>query len=155
MTFTRDQILNSAIGRIPSNVKMLELLSKPGKFVPAPIEQIKLDPHQIGTDDGLNKTEQRYLVWLRTLADTRIWVQCIGLRLAKKCFYYPDFGALDHNGLRFIDTKHSRDSGKTPFIEDDSLVKLKWAAQLYRPMPFFVAWVNEHGVWTHRQINPS
>lgn len=112
---------------------------------------------QIGTEEALNKTEAAYLAWLKTLADTRIWVQCFGLRLSglggDRCFYYPDFAALDNEGLRFIDTKAVWSDGKV-HIEDDALVKLKWASQVYAPLPFLIAW-QIHGVWHHKRISPG
>lgn len=125
--------------------------------LPAAAPSIPRELRQIGTEEALNKTEAAYLVWLKTLADTRIWVQCWGLRLSglggDRCFYYMDFAALDKDGLRFVDTKAVWRDGKV-HVEDDALVKLKWASQVYAPLPFLIAW-QIHGVWHHKRISPG
>ncbi len=164
MNFTLEQLKQTKVGQMPSNTKQLTEI-KPGKFyehavlprqaLPSACDHpMHLEPQQIGSEDGLNKTERAYLGWLRTLSDSRIWVQSIGLRLSKKCYYYPDFAAFDPNGFRFIDTKGSWDKGLTPHVTDDSLIKIKWAAQIYSPCRFLIAWKAEDGTWKHKEICP-
>jgi hypothetical protein len=108
-------------------------------------------------EDALNKTERAYLVYARSLPDTKVWAQQFGLRLSglggDRCFYYPDFALLDKDGLRFVDTKAVWRDGKV-HVEDDALVKLKWASQVYAPLPFLIAW-QIHGVWHHKRISPG
>jgi len=112
---------------------------------------------QIASEEALNKTERAYLLWLRTLKDTRIWVQCFGLRLSgiggDRVFFYPDFAALDKDGLRFIDTKAVWIDGKV-HVSDDARVKMAWAAQVYAPLPFLVAW-QAGGIWHHKRVSPG
>jgi len=112
---------------------------------------------QIGSEDGLNKTERAYLTWLRTLGDQKIWVKAIGLRLyssgKSRSYYYPDFVALDSDGMRVIDTKGTMKNGE-PWIEEDSLLKFRWAAQMYAPIRFFIAWKVD-GAWKHRLVAPG
>lgn len=153
MSWTLEQLKQTKVGQLPSNQRLVEV--KPGLYrgAPAVDHPMHLQPQQIGNEDGLNKTERRYLAWVRTLGDVRIWVQAIGLRLGKKAFYYPDVAALDKNGFRFIDIKALYSGQTQPHVEDDALVKLKWASQLYAPCVFLIAWEDpETKNWKHRQI---
>lgn len=108
-------------------------------------------------EDTLNKTERAYLVYARALPDTKTWAQALGLRLSgiggSRVFYYPDFCLLDANGIRFIDTKPLWSDGK-PHVEDDARVKICWAAQVYAPIPFLIAW-RAAGGWHHRRMFPG
>jgi hypothetical protein len=142
---------------LPSHLLRCLPAAELARLARQPMPGLPAELRQVGTEAPLNKTEAAYLEWLKTLEDTRIWVQCWGLRLSglggDRCFYYPDFAALDSVGLRFIDTKATWKDGKV-HIEDDALVKMKWAAQLYAPLPFMVAWRNG-GVWHHKRISPG
>lgn len=153
MNPTPQQILDSKIGKLNPHLKELA----PGRFrpAPAPLNDPLTIPEglkQIGPEGDCNKLEASYLSWLRTLGDTKIWVHSIGLRLSNRVFYYPDFGALaPDRTLRFIDTKGVWKGQTKPHIEDDALVKMKWAAQLYYPWRFIIAW-RIGGVWQHKEI---
>lgn len=155
MPWTLDQLKQTKVGQMPANQgKLTEV--RPGKFAVRQLvcdQPFHMEPQQIGTEGRLNKTERRYVDWIKTLDDVRIWVQAIGLRLGKKAFYYPDVAALDKNGFRFIDVKAVYKGQTEPHIEDDALVKMKWAAQLYAPCRFLVAWEDPGTkTWKHRQI---
>ena len=159
-------VAKSKVAQMPSNRHLFDKSkgyeTVGGDFVPfhqaqlspKPFPLTREEPHQIGSEEKLNQTERDYLAWLRTLGDARIWVQAFTLKLGPKCHYFPDFAALDAQGLRFIDTKASWNKGKTPHIEDDAVVKLKWAAQLYAPMRFLVAWKGKDGTWRHKCFEP-
>lgn len=152
-----EDLLKTKVGQLPGNREQLEI--KPGKYheSPSALENFHptRHPRQVGRGE-LNKTEERYLDWLHTLGDKRIWVQAIGLKLGPKAFYYPDFAALDDYGIRFIDVKGVWKGHTEPHIEDDALVKIKWAAQLYAPCRFLIAWWDkDSSTWKHREIRGS
>lgn len=114
-------------------------------------------PADLAAARRLNDTERAYLFWARALPDTDVWAQCIGLRLSglggDRVFYYPDFCLLDATGLRFVDTKPLWSNGK-PHMTDDARVKICFAAQVFSPIPFFIAW-RQNGVWHHRRMSPG
>ena len=82
-------------------------------------------PHKL---DGLNKTEARYAAELDYLIRKGVVVEwrfeAIKLRLAKKCFFCPDFFVRFSNGrLRFVEIKG--------FLRDDASIKFKLAREQY------------------------
>lgn len=102
-------------------------------------------------EGGLNKTETRYLAWLKTLKDDWIGIQCLRFQLAEKCWYLPDFVAYDLHGLRAIDVKAFWKSMGKPGILDDSLVKIKCSARMYPWCRFILAW-EQDGIWHHHEM---
>jgi hypothetical protein len=120
---------------------------------PEVIRKALLLGFQPSTDESkLNKTETRYLAWLRTLGDYWIGIQCITLKLGHDCRYTPDFWAVDKDGMRAIDCKGTRDDG-TPQVEEDAMVKMRVAARLFPFARFLLAWKTASG-WQHREIKP-
>ena len=80
-------------------------------------------PHKL---DGMNKTEARYAAELDfmkregTVVDWRF--EAIKFRLAKKCFYAPDFFVRCADGvIRFVEIKG--------FLRDDAAIKFKLARE--------------------------
>lgn len=100
----------------------------------------------ISTDEAkLNKTERRFLGWLRGCYHEWIGVQNITLKLADDCRYTPDFAYLGSKQLIFYEVKG--------FWRDDARVKIKVAARMF-PWAMFVAvqWVK--GQWKFEEIKP-
>lgn len=96
----------------------------------------------------MNKTEQAYadILEARKHAGEIVWYafEPINIRLADKCFYSPDFMVMLANGVIEI---HETKGG---YITDDSLVKIKAAAEL---LPFqFCIMKREKGVWHRRDF---
>lgn len=164
--FAQNHLAKSKVAQRPDNQALLRELAgdaeetreasmpssmfNPSKLLELPREE----PYQIGSEEKLNKTEREYLEWLRTLGDARIWVQAITLEIGHKCTYKADFAAMDHTGMRFIDTKASWNKGKTPHVEDDAMCKIKVCARLYAPMRFLIAWKGRNGTWQHKEVMP-
>lgn len=97
---------------------------------------------------AMNKTEQRYADHLELLktsgAILKYWFEAMNLRLADNCFYRIDFLVLQSTGHLEV---HEVKGG---YITDDSLVKIKVAAETF---PFrFVAiqWKNKE--WITREF---
>lgn len=124
--------------------------SAPANVVPL---QPWAPPHGI-PDDGMNKTERRYLMWLRCFKDKWIAVHSITLKLAHDCRLTMDFAVVDESGLRLIDTKAFNRKTRKPHIEDDALVKMRVAADRYPWIRFVIAWEDETGAWQHKDVVP-
>lgn len=107
---------------------------------------------QPAAKEVLNKTERRYLTWLRHLGDDWVGIQCMKFQLADKCWFMPDFIAIDKTGMRAIDVKAKWKTEKGPHVEDDALVKIKVASRLYGSWCRFVLAWEEEGVWRHKEI---
>jgi hypothetical protein len=104
------------------------------------------------TDESkLNKTERRYLSWLRVQGDLWIGIQPITLKIGHDCRFTPDFAAVDARGMRLIDVKAKW--GNKVHVEDDAQVKLSVAARLFPMFHFVIAWP-EGQVWNHRSYKP-
>lgn len=101
---------------------------------------------QIGDEDKLNKTEKRYLAWLRTCGDKWIGIQNITLKIADDCRLTCDFAALDFHGLRLIDVKG--------FQREDALIKIKVAARMFPWIRFLIAKEREDKTWEHTEVKP-
>lgn len=101
-------------------------------------------------EDALNKTERAYLVWLRATQPVWMGVQCLTFKMGHDLRYTPDFVALDADGLRAIDTKGTRKSGKA-HVEEDALVKMRIAARMFPFIRFVIA--HKVGmVWNHVEV---
>lgn len=94
----------------------------------------------------LNKTEAKYLDYLKSLNPQWLGVQCIKLKLAKNTTYTPDFWAIDHLGVL-----HAREV--KGFWRDDARVKIKVAARMY-PWVRFTAATLVKQRWQHEEIKP-
>ena len=97
-----------------------------------------------------SKLEYQYAAWLeqeqREGTINVWWYEPIKLRLATKCFYTPDFLVqLPSNDMEFRETKGG-------FIRDDSIVKIKVAARLYRCFRFKMVQFNK-GEWIEKEIS--
>ena len=96
---------------------------------------------------GMNRLEQKYANHLAMLkcADE---IDCyffekVGLRLANKCFFYPDFLVVYNDRFEFHEVKGH--------WEDDALVKIKVAAQMY-PFYKFIAIEYKNKAWVYRNF---
>lgn len=96
----------------------------------------------------MNKTELAYSLHLNALknAGECVWwaFEGIGLRLAEKCFYYPDFLVMKADGLIEIHEVKGRGSNGHYRAEDDAKVKIKVCAEKY-PFPVVVVWPKQGG----------
>lgn len=142
-----------------ANVGNQDLITPQQAVAPAPqdketlLRSVALGIRPTTDEANLNKTEARYLDWLRTQSDYWIGVQSITLKLGHDCRYTPDFWALDAQGLRAIDTKATRsDSGK-PLVQEDAMIKIRIAARLFPFVRFVIAW-REGEVWQHKEVKP-
>ena len=89
-----------------------------------PLRRIRPRQHKPGE---MNKTERAYadrLELQRLAGEIRSWrFEALKLKLADKTFFTPDFYVVTEEQIELIDTKG--------FIEDDAMVKIKVAAQMY------------------------
>jgi hypothetical protein len=99
------------------------------------------------TDESkLNKTEARYLAYLRLLKYPWIGIQNMTLKLADDTRLTPDFVILDVDGsLVAIDVKG--------FQREDALIKMKVAARQFTWMKFKIVSL-EKGEWIVREVKP-
>ncbi len=97
----------------------------------------------------MNKTERKYNDYLESkrMKGEILWFKfdCINLRLAEKTFYKPDFFVLTSDfELQVHEVKGH--------WEDDALVKIKVAAELY-PFSFkSVHWNTKNNAWDVRHF---
>lgn len=105
---------------------------------------------------GATQLERRYAAWLdQEQAAGRVvaWryepfrlVLSPGKRLA----WLVDFGVVTTTGLELVETKPlNRKNGRALFVREDSKIKVKAAAELYRGWPFLivVCWPLPGGGW--------
>ncbi|EII5854273.1 hypothetical protein ACSRBF_11225 [Acinetobacter baumannii] len=98
---------------------------------------------------AMNKTERKYNDYLESkrMKGEILWFKfdCINLRLAEKTFYKPDFFVLTSDfELQVHEVKGH--------WEDDALVKIKVAAELY-PFSFkSVHWNTKNNAWDVRHF---
>jgi predicted nuclease of restriction endonuclease-like RecB superfamily len=97
-----------------------------------------------------NKTEQEYGLRLFSM-EHRKEIRCyryepVKLKLAKKCFYCPDFFVWEND--RTI-TVHEVKG----WWRDDARVKIKVAARLYPMLQFLAVTKDGHGGWTFEYIS--
>jgi len=97
-------------------------------------------------EEKLNKTEQAYLAYLRSLKPQWLGIQNITLKMADDTRYTPDFFAIDSLGVL-----HAREV--KGFWRDDAKVKIKVAARQFPWIRFTVA-VKDGNYWKHTQVKP-
>lgn len=120
------------------------------KVMNAPVESVKERYQALGRMKGrkMNKTEAAYNNYLEVIkqAGEYLWFEFepMNLRLADKCFYKVDFMVLTKNmQLEVHETKGG-------FITDDSLVKIKAAAEKF-PFKFKIIQLIK-GEWKIREF---
>ena len=103
---------------------------------------------------GMNKTEAAYARFLEAekAAGNILWwkFEPIGLRLADKTFYHPDFMVMAADGSLEIHEVKGR-KGDSYYCMDDAKVKIKVAASIF-PMVFSIIWPQKTGGWCKEQI---
>lgn len=73
------------------------------------------------------------------------------LRLAYRCFYTPDFRVVHGDkSVAYHEVKGRKGDGF--YAREDAMLKLKFAADKYREVPFVVVWPLRGGGWGQRQI---
>ena len=100
---------------------------------------------------GMNKTEAAYDKYLKAHPDVVFHAfEPVKLRLADSCSLTPDFMVMLSDGsISFRDTKAYWTSAKKVGVTDDSLAKMKVAAEMYPMFTFTMTW-NKDGVWEER-----
>ena len=103
--------------------------------------------HVVTTDeDKLNKTEKRFLSYLRAGHCGHIGIQNVTLKLAHDCRLTPDFNYPDTDGIIFIDVKG--------FQREDALIKMKVAARLFLWAKFAIVKERKGGAWDFKWVKP-
>jgi len=96
----------------------------------------------------MNKTESAYAEHLKaSQIDGEValwWFECVGLKVAAKCHYYPDFMVLYSDGRIEIHEVKARNSAGGYRAEDDAKVKLRVCAEKF-PFPLVVVWPKQGG----------
>lgn len=105
---------------------------------------------------GMNKTELAYsrVLEAEKKAGRLTWWQFepVKLRLADGCGLTPDFMTMDADGfITMVDTKAYWASAKKVGVTDDSLVKMKVAAETFPMFRFIMTWQKE-GLWEEREF---
>ena len=118
--------------------------------------QVKVRANTKPRDRGPNKTEARYMQHLEAekRAGRVVWYafEPMSIRLADKCHFTPDFLVVDSEGeVTFVDTKAWWNKQNKPGITDDSLVKLKTAAEQFPIFNFIATWEKD-GIWEERMF---
>lgn len=98
---------------------------------------------------AMNQTERRYSEHLesRKMKGEILWFKfdCINLRLAEKTFYKPDFFVMtSDNELQVHEVKGH--------WEDDALVKIKVASDMYPFLFKSVHWNSKNNAWDFREF---
>jgi hypothetical protein len=104
----------------------------------------------------MNKTESAYADYLSTLeraGEVKWWrFEGIKLKLADNTFLTVDFALMNLNSeIELHDVK-----GSAAIVQDDALVKMKVAAELY-PFKFFLVYPRRQkdgGGWDIHPVNP-
>ena len=96
----------------------------------------------------MNKTESAYAEHLKAsqiAGEVALWwFECIGLKVAAKCHYYPDFMVMYSDGRIEIHEVKARNSAGGYRAEDDAKVKLRVCAEKF-PFPLVVVWPKQGG----------
>ena len=143
-TFTKDDVA-AMMGRIAGNKpsavlgEVVKVRAK-GKTTPRP--------------RTMNKVEARYSLYLeKEKAAGRIsafWFEAWKIRLSDTCTWTPDFVVIDCDGMiEWRDTKAWWAKANKVGIEEDSLVKMKTAAEMYPQFKVLATWERD-GVWEQR-----
>lgn len=93
--------------------------------------------------DDLNKTERLRYHYLQMLKVPNLRVQAITLKLANNCRYTADFTYVDENGRMVFEdvkgtTKNKSTGQPTYWAEEDSKLKMKFAARSYPEFRFLI-----------------
>ena len=107
----------------------------------------KFSLHHTTDEAKLNKTEREYLGKMRLYGYPFIGIQNITLKLADDLRYTPDFSCIDENG-KFV--FHEVKGG---FMREDSFIKIKTAARLFRMFEFRLC-KKERSGWEYQTIKP-
>jgi hypothetical protein len=106
----------------------------------------------------MNKTESAYAEHLKAAqiaGEIELWwFECVGLKVADKCHYYPDFMVLYPDGRVEIHEVKARASNGSYRCEDDAKVKLRVCADKF-PFPLVVVWPKQGGArfgWDRLEI---
>lgn len=104
-------------------------------------------PANLATTDEarLNKTEKRWLDYLRAERHEWIGIQCFTLKIGDDCRYTPDLWTFDASRLTAWEIKG--------YMRDDALVKLKVAARMF-PFIRFVIVRSRAGQWLFEDVKP-
>jgi hypothetical protein len=103
---------------------------------------------------GLNKTETAYDAHLamRQRLGEILWrkFEGITLKLADDTRFTPDFAVMTADGhIELHDTKALWKGKTRPHIEDDALVKLRTAAEMF-PFTVKAVWAEANGDWAEK-----
>lgn len=123
----------------------------------------KAVPAKDRRENGLNKTERRYLESVLTPKQmageiVRVWTQQFTFLLGNNLRYTPDFVcmaadrslyAIDVKGKK-VRTKKSGERYDTPYVEEDARVKMLAFAEMY-PFPLVCVYPMSGGGW-HEDI---
>lgn len=107
-----------------------------------------------------SKTEAAYADYLRRRKEAgeiiAWWYEPWSANLRPDCRYTPDFMVHELSGiLSMIDTKAERGTGgkKRVHIEQDALVRVKWACELFSCFRWLIAWQDKQtGEWMYREL---
>ncbi len=118
---------------------------------PEQVDQLVKFQIKPSTDESkLNKTEKAYLAHLRAkYGPDAVSIQAITLKLGDDCRFTPDLGYIRPEDDRWVlvDVKG--------FQREDSLVKLKTAARLFRrEFEFQIVKKNKNFGWDVEVVNP-
>jgi len=109
---------------------------------------LKAPSRAIPLASRMNKTEGRFNTWLMLNPDyTEIEFEVVKFRIAKKCWYTPDFFARPTVHLRphIFDVKARNKKTGKPIVTDDALVKIKACAERFKWAEWAIAWEDGSG----------
>jgi hypothetical protein len=114
----------------------------------------KLNPRGRHEDGKMNKSEQFYSTALdlrKKAGEIKNWkFEAIKLKLADRCTYTPDFNVEMANGdLVMVEVKKVWKGHNAPHFEDDAVVKIKVAAELFPWFIFYASWW-DGSQWSYR-----
>lgn len=105
-------------------------------------------------DRQMNKTERlysRHLDHLKQIGHiSAYWYEPWKIRIADNCTWTPDFVVINTDGtIEWQDTKSWWAKAKKVGIEEDALIKMKAAAEMYPQFKVLATWFKD-GVWEQR-----
>jgi len=105
---------------------------------------------------GMNGAEKKYEAHLEALKRAgKIYFygfECFKLRIAEACQYIPDFLVIDNDGyIELHDVKAKWKGATGPHIEDDALVKMKVAGEMYPAFTTMAVWL-DGDQWQQRRF---
>lgn len=117
--------------------------------------------HTSGEMNGLEKRYAAHLELRKTVGEILMYrFEPIKFRLAPSTYYSPDFVLMMPNGaFECHETKGTikdKVTGRTkPHYEDDSIVKIKMAAEIFTEFTFRMAWFEKGDDWKFRDFRSS